>query len=468
MHSLFKTLKKFSEKDKLRFHVPGHNGGNLYSRDFSRNMFNIDVTEFDETDDLQHPSSILCEAQNRAAKIFGAKNTYFITCGSSLSIQAMIMGAFNKGDRIIVDRNCHKSVISALMLGGISPVFAYPEFDYELSIYSAITPAQVSDLLDENPDIKGALITSPTYYGICSDIKEIANILHSKNKLLVVDEAHGADFIFSEYLPETALECGADLCVQSVHKTLPCLTQCSLLHVGKKSKVSISRLERILRMLHTTSPSYLLMSSIDEGIRLMQKHAKSRISDLTLKLENMKTKIRIANRIDIIDESSLKFDQNKSILRLVLSFKKLGISGFKACELLKHSYGIYAEAADIFNVVFVITASNTAHEIDLLESAIEKISTGDYSNSADLITSENICPIPKIELAYEPYSAFEKDFETLSVSSDKLINRICANIYSVCPPGSAILIPGQKIDVQALEYIRKFTDFKEIDVLIAE
>lgn len=465
MQRLFKTLKRFAKKDKIRFHVPGHNGGNLYSRNFSANMFNIDVTEFEETDDLQNPTTILNEAQNYAAKVFGAKKSYFITCGSSLSIQAMIMGAFNKGDRIIVDRNCHKSVISAIVLGGISPIFVYPEFDNELSIYSAVTSARISDLINENPDVKGVLITSPTYYGVCSDIEKIANILHSKNKLLVVDEAHGADFIFSEYLPSTALECGADLCVQSVHKTLPCLTQCSLLHVGKKSKISIPKLERILRMLNTTSPSYLLMSSIDEGIRLMRKYGEKRISELTLKLQNLKTKIRIADLIDVIDESNLKFNQNKSVLRLVINFKRLGISGFKACEILKNRYGIYAETADIFNVVFVITASNTVREIDLLESAIEEISTADYSNSTDLFITDNICPIPKIELVCEPRSAFEKTFETLPINSDKLINRICANIYSVCPPGSAILIPGQKIYAHTLEYIRKFTDFKEINVV---
>lgn len=462
MSTLFKNLKKFSKKDKIRFHVPGHNGGELYGSDFTKNMFKTDVTEFEETDDLQRPSSILLKAQKNAEEIFGSKKTFYLTCGSTIGIQAMITGVFDKGDRIIVDRNCHKSVISALIIGGINPLFVYPRFNPENSIYLPITSAQIEEVLNENPDVKGAVITSPTYYGITSDIKQISELLHSKGKFLLVDEAHGADFVFSDKLPKTALECGADVCIQSVHKTLPCLTQTSLMHVGKKSKISIPKLERALRLLHTTSPSYLLMSSIDEGVHIMKKSGKNRIAALVDRLESFETKLSIVGRIETINKSVLAADMDKSVLRLVLNFKKLGISGFKAAEILKKDYGIYAETADFFNVVFVITASNTVREIDLLESAIEEISVSEFLTNDCIGYAPNV---PKIELVCDPSSAFSKPFETLPIKSDKLLNRISANIYSVCPPGFAILIPGQKINAETLQYIRKFTDFESIDIL---
>ena len=246
--SLLKDLKKFTKKEKISMHIPGHKGGRGIGAYFAKNIFKLDLTELDGTDNLQNPTGILKSAQNNTAGIFGAGQTHFLTGGSSLGLRAAILGTVRRGDKLLVDRLCHKSVISAITLGGIEPIFISPEFDSCMGIYTGISPEKLSCVLAENPDICGAIITSPTYYGICSDIGRISEILHSYNKFLITDEAHGAHFTFSKRLPQTALSLGADICIQSAHKTLPALGQASYLHIADSQYVNSNRIVRVLKM----------------------------------------------------------------------------------------------------------------------------------------------------------------------------------------------------------------------------
>ena len=455
---LYDSIKQFVKKDTIRFHMPGHNGGEGLSSRLKRDFFRLDVTEFEETDNLIAPQGILKDAQTRAAKVFGAGQTYFLTCGSTVGLEAMILGACPKGSSLLVDRNCHRAVISAMILGGITPVFLYPEWDAEHHIWRGFTGAQVENTLKKHTECVGALITSPTYYGVCSEIEEIANLLHGQEKFLLVDEAHGAHFAFSEFLPRTAMEQGADACVQSLHKTLPALGQSAVLHIGKNTIVSHETIVRSLRLLHTTSPSYLMLTGMDEAVKTMQGKGAKHLHALIQKCEDIKTKIRILNRLTVTDERALSCPQDA--LRLVVSFNRLGISGRTAAKILQKQYGIYAEMADSCHVVFLVSAGNTEKELDLLESALEEIAVGQPSDPQmqpqDLL-------LPPIAMAQLPETAFSAPRETIPLS--KAEGRICAELIASCPPGAAAVIPGQLLSAEVLHYLRRQEGISAIAVV---
>lgn len=458
---LYDSVRQFAKKDAIRFHMPGHNGGEGLSSRLKRDFFKLDVTEFEETDNLLAPQGVLKDAQTRAAKAFGAERTYFLTCGSTVGLEAMILGTCPRGSSLLIDRNCHRAVISAIILGGITPVFLYPEWDAEYHIWRGFTRAQVEHALKEHSECVGALITSPTYYGVCSEIAEIADLLHRQGKFLLVDEAHGAHFAFSELLPRTALEQGADACVQSLHKTLPALGQSAVLHIGKNTIVSHETIVRSLRLLHTTSPSYPMMTSMDEAVKTMQGKGAKHLRTLIRKCEDIKTKIRILNRISVVDESVLNCPQDA--LRLVISFEHLGISGRTAAKILQEQYGIYAEMADSRHVVFIVSAGNTEKELDLLESALEELAVGQPSDP-QLLPYDLL--LPPIDMAELPALAFYAPRETISLSEAE--GRICAELIASCPPGAAAVIPGQRLHAEVLHYLHRQEDMSAIAVIKEE
>ncbi|MEG1441430.1 MAG: hypothetical protein RSC29_02075, partial [Oscillospiraceae bacterium] len=351
----------------------------------------------------------------------------------------------------------HKAVISAIIMGGIDPVFIDADFDEVHGIYCGINNNSLLNILSENEDVVGAIITSPTYYGICSDIKAIADSLHKAGKFLIVDEAHGSHFVFNEKLPNTALELGADVCIQSLHKTLPALGQSSLLHIGKTDLVDINSIENHLRLLHTTSPSYMIMASMDEAILKMQQDTKNfeKLIDLVI---NLKTKIDVVGKLKCLKSND--FQNQYDILRLVVNFENIGISGYDACEVLNRVYGIYPELADNKNVVFIITIGNTKKDIDSLETALEEMTITDFEPK----TIKPQMKLPSINLCFSPHRAWNSESETVRIQDAN--DKICAEIVASCPPGCAILVPGQMIDADTIAYITEQTAIKYVKTII--
>ncbi len=445
--SLYYALKQFRQKDRISFHIPGHKGGRGLNPEWVRDAFSLDVTEFSETDDLQDPTGILQEAQDRAAAIFGAGASFFLTNGSSLGLEAAIMSVCRPGEKLLVDRTCHKAVASALVLSGCIPVFLAPEFDKDRGLYTGISPEKVKETLEREPDILGMVLTSPTYYGICSPIREIAEILHEKGKFLMVDEAHGAHFRFHPAMPMSALSQGADLVIQSAHKTLPALGQSSLLHLGREALVSKEQVASSLRLLMTTSPSYLLMSAMDEAVSTMEQDGQALLEILYKEIEFLKETIREQGILDFVDEKTLSISQDP--LRLVIDFRRSGLSGIAAAELLKEVYGIYPEMADPCHLVLIVTVANTVEELEILRHALLEIATPG--------TGGKVLPsIPMPEMALSPREAWMA--EKTQVPYDEALGRVSADTVAVCPPGSAVLIPGQYIDEKTLAY------WKEMDM----
>ncbi len=422
--------------------------------DWIRDAFSLDVTEFEETDDLQNPQGILQEAQEQVARIYGAKASFFLTNGSSLGLEAAILSVCRPGEKILVDRTCHKAVASGLVLAGAVPVFVEPEFSEKLRLYMGISPEKVRAMLEKEPEVRGMILTSPTYYGICSPIGEIAEILHQTGKFLIVDEAHGAHLNFHPDLPESALVSGADLVVQSAHKTLPALGQSSLLHLGSHSHIAKDQVASSLRILMTTSPSYLLMSAMDEAVSQMERDGHALLEILLREIVGLKKAIRDQGILDFADEETLGVPQDK--LRLIVDFGRCGISGTDGAELLKKVYGIYPEMADSRYLVLIVTSANTVEELKILRHALMEIATPGMGGMG-------IDPLPMPQMATSPRDAWMAEKEQIPLAD--ALGRICADTVAVCPPGAAILVPGQYIDDVTLEYLQK-TDAPEMITVV--
>lgn len=453
--TLLDELIRFSKHDKVRAHMPGHNGGQGLSSKFRRNAFAIDVTEFSATDNLQEPSGILLKSEEYASEVFGASRSFFIVNGSTLGIEAAILSTTKRGDKIIVDRSCHKAVISGMILAGAKPVFVEPEFDFCHGIYSYMSPIAIKRALLENPDAVAVIITTPNYYGVCSDVKKIAEIAHKANKVLIVDEAHGAHFVFSEMLPKTALEQGADIVIQSAHKTLPSLGQTALLHIGETNMDDLcERIQKNINLIQTSSPSYMLLAGLDDSIRCMSK-ANNSLDKVIIGIEKLKASIDSLDNISCIHKIGNEYD----ITKLVVDFSAVGISGYYAAELLKNEFGIYTEMSDQRNVLFYLTACSTMKDLEKIENAIIGISNM-LTTSKLIIVSRSL---PKVKIAMDMGDAYFSKCRT--VSCDESIGQVAAEIVVSCPPCCPIIIPGQMIDEEIIDYIKSYTDIKTISVI---
>lgn len=382
MHNLntpiYNAVKKYIDLNPLPFHMPGHKLGKGIPPEVLKNLPFMDITEIPGMDNLHYPQGIIKEAQALASEAFGSDNTFFLVNGSTSGIHAMIMALCNPGDQLIVPRDCHKSVISGMMLAGVEPVYLHPEFNQEFGITTVITPHEVEKALTNNPGAAAVLITRPNYYGVCSDIEKIAEIVHRHGKILAVDEAHGAHLKFGEGLPLCAIEGGADICVQSAHKTLPALTQGSYLHV-KGERINLERLKMILRMLQTSSPSYPIMAMLDVAREIMQCYGKTLISKLLGNIELLRKQIEKEDKNKYFRWLTGKDipGGEKDPTRIVINVRNLGITGYEADRFLREKYNIFAEMSDLYNVVFIATIADTGESFDRLKEGLLRLL--DYS-----------------------------------------------------------------------------------------
>ena len=293
-------LRNYADTDTYPFHMPGHKR-NMAG---SENPYNIDITEITGFDDLHHADGIIKEAQQRAAKLYGADRCYYLVNGSTCGILSAISATTKKGDKIIVARNCHKSVYHALYLRELQPVYVYPEVS-DYNIQGQIRKEDIQEILEQNTDIKAVIITSPTYDGVVSDIAEIAKLVHAYNIPLIVDEAHGAHFGLDESMPQNAINLGADCVIVSIHKTLPAFTQTALLLVNE-GKADCQKIEEFLDIYETSSPSYILMAGIEKCIRVMTENSKELFARLNQNLDGFYKKMQALQKLHVLIEEDFK------------------------------------------------------------------------------------------------------------------------------------------------------------------
>ncbi len=431
-----KTIKRGS----TRFTVPGHKakrGGILH----------YDVTELEGTDNLVCPDGIIKEAEYAAARAFLAERSFFCVNGSTIGLQALIFATVGRGGKMLVSRNCHVSIINAMALFDITPVFVYPELEPDYGFDGGINPLEVERQLSLHPDTRAVLITSPTYYGICSNVWEIATIAHVKRIPLIVDEAHGAHLPFSDKLPLSALQSGADACVQSAHKTLSSLTQGALLHV-KSNLIDADKVKQCLNLLQTTSPSYLIMSSIDNARHEMEKSGAKLLGKTLRECELVRERmaqlpgVRCLNRA--IKGTAAIFDYDET--RLVINFTQ---NTERIRRALQHSYDIFVEFDDGRNIVCVATVANAGVDYFALCNAITEIVATTPPEDERTPTQ----PLPRLTAALPPYAATQQP--SLSVSIPHAIGRISAKTICNYPPGTPIIVAGEIITEEAAALVRQ-------------
>lgn len=443
-------LKEKMEEKTISFHTPGHKGKNTLIN-WEDYIPYIDTTEIEGTDNLLDPKEIIKESQDLTAKIFGAKETYYSVNGSTGSIYISLGTITNPGDKILVQRNSHKAIYNAMILNRLNPVYIYPNYNEEYNIYTGIDPKEVEDILSKDPDIKAVVLTYPDYYGICSDLETIAKIVHKYNRVLMVDEAHGSHLNFSDKLPKSALKVGGDIVVQSTHKTLPSLTQTSMIHIGT-DRIDKNKLRDTYGLFTTTSPSYIFAISCEIAAAYMDTEEGKERLDKNIKWSNkLIERLKGINKVKVFEgdkkDKTIFQKDNTKIL-----FKIEGMTGSQVEKGLYNKYNIQIEMSDINYGLLLTTLMNDKKDYQRVGDAIEDMAI--KYGSKHLKTPKIKIFKPKI---VEPiYESYYKTKEELGF--ENAIGRISGTTIIPYPPGIPIIVPGEEITRTIYEDIQKLME----------
>ncbi|MBN3876469.1 MULTISPECIES: aminotransferase class I/II-fold pyridoxal phosphate-dependent enzyme [unclassified Nostoc] len=458
---LLDALKANAARLHAPFYTPGHKQGEGISQPladlFGKAVFRADLTELADLDNLFAPQGVIQEAQQLAAETFGASQTWFLVNGSTCGVEAAILATCGTGDKIILPRNVHSSAIAGLILSGAIPIFLNPEYDPVLDIAHSITPNAVQSALQQHPDAKAVLVVYPTYYGVCGDLSAIANITQQYNIPLLVDEAHGAHFAFHPELPTPALAAGADLTVQSIHKVLGAMTQASMLHV-QGNRIDCDRISKALQLVQSTSPSYLLLASLDAARQQMAIHGKMLMSRTLQLAEEARTRISQIPELSVLEMPQLEESPGFVALdktRLTVTVSGLGLTGFEADEILDEKFAVTAEFASLQHLTFIITLGNTPADIEKLVQGFTTLAK-EYRQSNLTVKNQvglNLDRTLDYALELSPREAFFAVSEILPLTQTN--KRICAEIVCPYPPGIPVLMPGEVITKSVLEYLQQ-------------
>ena len=427
------------------FYTPGHKGGQgispLHRKAFGRDIFCVDVPELPELDDLFSPEAVILEAQQLAAEAFGAEQTWFLVNGSTCGIEAALLAICGPGDHVIVPRNAHQSVLSGLILSGAMPVWVAPVYDSNWQLALGVTPDAIAAALQQNPGAKAVIVVSPTYEGVCSNIAAIADIVHGYNIPLIVDAAHGPHFAFHPELPPAALSSGADVVIHSAHKVLAAFTQAALMHV-QGDRCDRNRLSQALRMTQSSSPSYLLLGSLDAARHQMANDGAA-LMEHTLTLARLVRQQLSDSHLPILDVAKGGVFQ-QDLTRLTIDVSTANTTGFAADTWL-HQRGVTAELPSLHQLTFIISLGNSRQDIEQLVQAVRQLpATGAAERS------EVKFDLPMVSLS--PRQAFFS--ATRRCPIDKAVGQLSADTVCVYPPGIPNLIPGEQITDTVLQTLR--------------
>lgn len=451
MHApVYEALEKFRKQRIVPFDVPGHKRGrgNPELRELlGEKCVSIDVNSMKPLDNLCHPMSVIKDAEELAAEAFGADHAFFMVGGTTSSVQSMVLTACRAGDKIILPRNVHKSVINALVLCGAVPVYVNPKMDKKLGISLGMELPELEKTIKENPDAVCVFVNNPTYYGICSDLRGIVKLAHEHNMLVLVDEAHGTHLYFGKGLPVSAMEAGADMASVSMHKSGGSLTQSSLLLVNKS--VNWEYVSQIINLTQTTSASYLLLSSLDISRRNLALRGEESFAKVKEMAEYARAEINevggyYAYGAEMINGKSI-FDFD--VTKLSVYTREIGLDGIEVYDLLRDEYDIQIEFGDIGNILAYISIGDRIQDIERLVGALADIKRLYSKDPASLMDSEYIVP----HVCVSPQKAFYAQKESLPIR--ETAGKICSEFVMCYPPGIPILAPGELITTEIIEYI---------------
>ena len=457
---LVEALKTAYDNPTYQFHIPGHTKGSGTMSDFrklvGKKALMVDTTdEFDNLGTLTPATGPIKEAELLAAEAFGAKRTFFLINGSTVGNLAIAMGLTKKGQKVIVNRNCHRSVLTGLIISGAEPLWIIPEKLNEWGLWGNIDPKQVENLLLTNNDVSMVWITNPTYEGVVSDIKTIAEICNKYNVPLIVDEAHGCLWNFNDKLPESSLKLGADIVVHSLHKTGGSMSQSSMLHIGKNSNINAQDVERALMLLHTTSPSLMLLGSLDAARANLQSNKGQR--QLAKAISNAKYLRSEIDKMKTVHHLKADFGYKTDVTKVFI--KVDGLSGKRLESILEIDFGIEVESASDEGLLILSNIGNKHSDFEYLVECLKKI---DNHNYKDIYYLENkkhmpmLTPIIKMSLRDAYFSPKE------IIPKSEAVGRLSGEVVAECPPGISILLPGELITEAHLPYL---ADYDTIEVL---
>lgn len=438
--TIYKMLKNYKNKNIYPFHMPGHKRNKNF---FDFEFLDFDITEIPEMDNLNDPKDSILKTNEFLAGAFCAEQSYMLVNGSTSGIVASIATVCKDGDGILIARNSHRSAYSGMIISNARPYFILPEVT-DFYLPASISPDKVKSILSNHQDIKAVFITSPTYEGICSDIETIANIVHSFGKILIVDEAHGAHFNFHSFFPKSAVLCGADIVIQSLHKTLPTLTQSSIIHVNG-NRIDRSLLREWLSILQTSSPSYIFMGAIEHCIRGISKNSDL-FNSYVNNLENTYKNLTSLKNINVLNKSVsnkiFDFDRGK------LVFYSKGIFDKDKIEyIFKEKFKIQLELYGVNHFIAMTSIADTSLGFNRLVDSLKFVDEHLCCKNIDVNLFYNQIP----HLVLNPKEAFYKEKDTVPL--DKSLNEISATFIIPYPPGIPLVIPGEVITKNIIDII---------------
>lgn len=433
------------------FDVPGHKRGrgNPDLTDFlGENCLSVDVNSMKPLDNLCHPISVIKEAEDLAATAFGAAHTFFMVGGTTSAVQAMILSSVKCGDKIILPRNVHQSAINALVLCGAIPVYINPQTNKRLGIALGMSVLEIKTTIENNPDAKAILINNPTYYGICSDLKQITKLAHQNGMRVLVDEAHGTHLYFGNDMPVSAMAAGADMAAVSMHKSGGSLTQSSILLCGEN--INEHYVRKIINLMQTTSGSYLLLSSLDISRRNLALYGKERFEKVKFLSEYARQEINnigdyYAYSKELINGDSV-FDFD--ITKLSVNTLGLGLAGIEVYDLLRDEYNIQIEFGDLGNILAYISVGDKTKNIERLISSLSEIKRLYKKDNSQMLDSDYINPVVDMS----PQTAFYA--QKTSLPLDECSGKVSCEFVMCYPPGIPILAPGERVTKEIIEYIK--------------
>lgn len=457
---IVEALKTAYDNPTYQFHIPGHTKGKAILKEFKKlvgdKVLNVDTTdEFDNLGTLHPATGPIKEAQELAAQAFGARKTFFLLNGSTAGNLAIAMAYTKKGQKVLVNRNCHRSIITGLIMSGAEPVWVCPKRIDDWSIWGNIDAVQVEEQLKNDPEISMVWITNPTYEGIVSDVKSISEVCKKYGVPLIVDEAHGCLWNFNKHLPETALKLGADAVVHSLHKTGGSMSQTSMLHISENSILDETAVEKALKLLHTTSPSLLLLASLDAARANLQTKAGLKLLDRAVK--NAKYFRKRLDEIPKLHQIKGDFGYKTDVTKVFIKID--GLSGKRLESILEIDFNVEVESASDIGVLILCNLGNKHSDFKYLADTLEQIASRDYK---DIYYLENRKHMPMLEpqIKMSLRDAYFAEKET--ISKKDAIGRISAEVVAECPPGISILLPGELITEEHMPYLN---DYETLEVI---
>ena len=448
MDTLYDRLKAYSESDYYGFHMPGHKRNKKYVN--AGLPCEWDITEIEGFDDLHHAEGILKEAQEQAAEVYRADETHFLVNGSTVGLLSAVLGVTEREDTILVARNCHKSVYHAIDMKELHPVYLYPEFESQAGLNTKVSADDVEKALVENPKIRAVVIVSPTYDGVVSDVKAIAETVHKRGIPLIVDEAHGAHFGFHPYFPENANVQGADIVIHSLHKTLPSLTQTALLHMNG-TLVNREAVREYLHMLQSSSPSYIFMASIDSCVNLLKQERETLFEPYVNRLKELRKSLKKLRRLQLVETES--YDRSK----IVIAAGATGISGKELQKRLLLDYHLQMEMAAGNYVLAMTSVGDTEEGFGRLEQALFELD----QSLEEKVSEEIKIKLPKTELVYtiaqmRKMKKMQKEDNVFVLPWEESNGYVSMEYAYLYPPGIPLIAPGELVTKEITDALLQY------------